>query len=785
MNHTKDNLRGQLRVLIVEDCEDDAALLLMELRRGRWDVIHERVDTPQGMAAALDAHPWDLIIADYSMPYFSGPAALTMARERAGDIPFILVSGQVGEETAVQAMQAGADDYLFKGDLKRLVPAVERELHDLEGRRKAEYTERQFQKGERQLAAAQHLAHLGTWHVDLQTNVAAWSEEACRILGCPAGGTSLTFRQFLDCLHADDRKLISSSLDSPDQTLIAHDCRIACPNLAAQFVHIRGEISRDETGKAIEATGMIQDITERRLVDAQLQQAKEVAEAANVAKSEFLANMSHEIRTPMTAIVGFADMMLRNHPNAPDQAECVQTIRRNAGHLLELINEVLDLSKIEAGQMSIERVRCDLLQMLAEVALLMRSRAEESGLKFKVSFRGGVPRHVRTDPLRLRQVLVNLVGNAIKFTRSGVVEMSICCEKTPGSSVLRINVRDTGIGMSPEQLGRIFEPFTQGEQSTTRKFGGTGLGLTISRKLARLLGGDISVDSTPGVGSDFGIWIDGGPLRDADMMADPTEATLPAIASDNDSLEIPIHGRILLVEDGRDNQRLLSTHLKMAGAEVVIADNGQIALDLFAAEAFDLVLMDMQMPVLDGYSATPELRRRGIKVPIIALTAYAMSEDRAKCLACGCTDYLSKPVERQVLLQTIRYYLGQGCAPAVPPPKPQSQIEVAGSIKSTLAAQPGMAKIIEEFVHDLPGEVQKLQAFLGAGEMDSLRRVVHQLRGAGGGYGFESITELATVAEAALKAAKGGESINAKIDSLIQNISRIEGYNKQAEKRAA
>jgi signal transduction histidine kinase/ActR/RegA family two-component response regulator/HPt (histidine-containing phosphotransfer) domain-containing protein len=634
---------------------------------------------------------------------------------------------------------------------------------------------------------------LGTWHVDLRTDIAVWSDEACRILGCPPGETGLTFQQFLAYLHPDDRRLIDICLRSSDQTLIAQDCRIVCPNVAAQFIHIRGEIIRDENGKVIATTGMIQDITERHMVDVQLHRAKEVAEAANVAKSEFLANMSHEIRTPMTAIVGFADMLLRTHPSAPDHAECVQTIRRNAAHLLELINEILDLSKIEAGQMTTERIRCDLLQLLAEVTLLMRSRATERGLLFKVSFSGGIPRFIRTDALRLRQILVNLLGNAIKFTTNGEVELGVCCETAPESSVAKFNVRDTGIGMNCEQLGRIFEPFTQGEQSTTRKYGGTGLGLAISRKLARFLGGDIGVTSVLGVGSDFAVWIDGGALEDGDMMVGLTEATLPPIASSNPSADIPIHGRILLVEDGRDNQRLISTHLKMAGADVVIAENGQIAVDLFNSQTFDLVLMDMQMPIMNGYAATRELRRREFKLPIIALTAYAMAEDRAECMACGCTDYLTKPVERQVLLQAIKYHLGQGSSPAASPaaspvaatPKVPGTPELAGVIKSTLLDQPGMAAIIKEFVHDLPGEVQQLRKFLGAGEMDSLRRTVHQLRGAGGGYGFESVTELAAAAEAAIKAAEGSESIHAKIDSLVQTIGRIEGYDKAAEKLAA
>jgi CheY-like chemotaxis protein len=301
---------------------------------------------------------------------------------------------------------------------------------------------------------------------------------------------------------------------------------------------------------------------------------------------------------------------------------------------------------------------------------------------------------------------MNLVGNAIKFTPSGAVDLIVRCDRNKESNKLRIDVRDTGIGMSGEQLGRIFEPFTQGEESTTRKFGGTGLGLTISRRLARLLGGDIAVKSQRGAGSIFSVSIECGEIMDSNMVMNLTEATLPVISSESGSQEIPIHGRILLAEDGRDNRRLLSTHLKTAGAEVVMAENGQAAVDLVASENFDLVLMDMQMPVMDGYTAVSELRRRGINVPIIALTAYAMAEDRAKCMASGCNDYLTKPVERQVLLQTIKYHLGQGEIPAAATSKPQLKIESSESIKSTMMDYPGMARIIVEFVLGLPEEVQ-------------------------------------------------------------------------------
>jgi two-component system, chemotaxis family, CheB/CheR fusion protein len=540
MTSSKSTNSGQLHVLIVEDCEQVAELLLMELRRGKWKVIHERVETPAGMAAALEANPWDLIIADYSLPNFSGPAALAMAREKSAHIPFILISGQIGEETAVQAMKAGADDYLFKGDLKRLVPAVERELQVLQGRREAAYNERKMRKGEQLLMDAQRLAHLGTWHADLRTPFAVWSDEANRILGKPTLEEGLTFQQFMGYLHADDRTAVNNILSSASEKMIARDCRIACPNSDVQFVHIRGEIIGDEKGKAVEAAGMIQDITDRRRTELQLQEAKEAAEAANRAKSDFLANMSHEIRTPITAIVGFADIMQRSDAGAPTQAECIQTIRRNGAHLLGLVNDILDFAKIESGKLETERVRCELPKLITEIALLMGSRAALSSLKFSSSFGGAIPRYVSTDPMRLREILVNLLENAIKFTKRGGVEMKISCEKTQKSSVLRIVVADTGIGMNVEQVGRLFQPFSQAEQSATRRYGGTGLGLAISRKLARLLGGDISVKSELGNGAEFCVWVDGGPIENVEMISDLADPLVPSDLPEAEPAEIKL-----------------------------------------------------------------------------------------------------------------------------------------------------------------------------------------------------------------------------------------------------
>jgi signal transduction histidine kinase/ActR/RegA family two-component response regulator len=400
---------------------------------------------------------------------------------------------------------------------------------------------------------------------------------------------------------------------------------------------------------------------ELRESNEELGRAKAEAERANRAKDHFLANMSHEIRTPITAIVGFADVVLEPDQTLSDRHDLLQVIRRNARHLLDLINDILDVSKIEAGQMSVERIPCELQQLVAEAVSLVRPRVTEKGLELKVVFDGAIPRKIQTDPLRLRQILVNLIGNAQKFTEQGSIELRVSSElkgSDGGNCKVRFSVTDTGIGMTSEQATRLFRPFTQADGSTSRRFGGTGLGLSISKSLANLLGGDVDVISRAGWGSTFTAVIDGGPTHGIEMLADPTESELARPRPDPAKTpEIMLRGRILLAEDGPDNQRLISLHLRRAGAEVEIADNGQIAVDRVRGEHFDLVLMDMQMPELDGYAATSKLRSCGCRLPILALTAHAMAEDRAKCLAAGCDDYLTKPVDKVKLLTVVRDHL--------------------------------------------------------------------------------------------------------------------------------
>jgi PAS domain S-box-containing protein len=425
----------------------------------------------------------------------------------------------------------------------------------------------------------------------------------------------------------------------------------------------------DESGQVVAIQGVTRDVSERKRLEDELRRAKETAEAATQAKSQFLAVMSHEIRTPMTAILGYSDLMLDPQLDAATRQSYLATIRRSGEHLLLLINDILDLSKIEAGKLTLNIRRCNVANVLADVVFMMRPRAEQHGTTLSVEYANAVPETICSDPARLRQALVNLTGNAVKFTEKGSVQLraSFLPAWKDGQSATQIEVIDTGIGIRQEAISRLFQPFIQVDPTASLKYGGTGLGLAISRQIAEALGGTLTAASTFGRGSTFTLTVPTGDIHGIAMLNQP-----PATSESLQKPELPTGKRlagvhVLLAEDGADNQRLISTVLRRAGAEVKIAENGRVAVTMAQSESFDVVLMDIDMPVMDGREATRLLRSQDYRRPILAITAATMSEDVASSLAAGCDAHLAKPLDVPHMLDTIERYAGKDLAAEMPP----------------------------------------------------------------------------------------------------------------------
>ncbi|MCA9199166.1 MAG: PAS domain S-box protein [Planctomycetales bacterium] len=511
--------------------------------------------------------------------------------------------------------------------------------------------ERSLLQNEARLRHTLNAAQAGTWDWYLNTGEMIWSQETYNLFGLEPDADAAA-PKWRDRVHPDDRaKVDESILESlrERQSEWNMEFRILHPEKGIRWLMGLGRIEYSKAGTPIRMAGINLDITDRKDFESSLERARKVAEAASRSRGEFLANMSHEIRTPMTAILGHADI-LSSHIKDPDNLQTVDTIRRNGRYLLEIINDILDLSKIDAGKLEIERerVRPDIL--LNDIRSLMDVRAQEKNLPLTFEVQGQLPVVIETDAVRLRQILLNLIGNAIKFTDEGSVQVLVQYEG--GSNQMRFDISDTGIGISEFDFARLFQPFSQADTSNTRAFGGTGLGLAISRRLAKALGGDISVKSQLGVGSTFSVSVNCGSISDVQLV----HSNLELEKVDKElSLETRIDGCVLIVDDRRDIRYLAQHFVEKAGGTVLNACHGQEAVDIIAQRTheIDLVLMDMQMPVMDGYQATSLLRKSGFDKPIIALTANAMKEDRDKCLAAGCNDYTTKPLRGADLVHVV------------------------------------------------------------------------------------------------------------------------------------
>ena len=512
---------------------------------------------------------------------------------------------------------------------------------------------------------------LGTWDWNIQTGEEIWDSRWASLLGEQLADLDPHIDTFVKRVHPEDISDVQTRAQNHFDGLspiFEAEFRVLQKTGEWRWVQSRGRLmQRDEDGNPRRMLGTMADISARKEAEKQLIAARKSADNANRSKSEFLANMSHEIRTPVTSILGYSELLSSPGLNAEEMNSHVSTIQSSAHHLLTIINDVLDLSKIEAGKMTLEFRQVFPVQLIAEVLSSLEPQALAKNLIIKAQSIGPIPRVIVSDAVRLRQILINLLGNAIKFTDSGSVNLTvrIAPKSADGIDRLAFDVTDTGIGMDPDQLAGLFQPFMQADASTTRRFGGTGLGLSICRRMARLLDGDISVTSELGLGSTFSVSVAMGSLGEAELL----ESASFQLAASDAGLEkvvagdLRLNGRFLLAEDNPVNRWFLETILRRAGATIDVAENGVSVLEKVSASmerngdsdssirGYDLILMDMQMPVLDGYEATRRLREQGYKGPILALTAHAMAEDRKKCLEAGCSDYATKPIAKSQLLK--------------------------------------------------------------------------------------------------------------------------------------
>ncbi len=525
----------------------------------------------------------------------------------------------------------------------------------------------EIQLGAERLRNAAEAAGFVMMYADLTTGQVTYSQELSQLIGEQNDGGSYDWNgPPPPWVHPEDRESVSrfffelgnvfdGKSRSIDHRILHVDGTECWIRLQAKTLHA----THGDHHQATQVIGTLLDITSQRVFEQSLQAALGAAEAASQAKSAFLANMSHEIRTPMTAILGYADLVAEQIPDG-ENAQHLRTIKRNGAFLLEIINDILDLSKIESGKFVVHRHRFAPDRLIEDVRSIMEVRAKDNNVELSVEYESAIPIEIESDPKSLKQILINLVGNAIKFTRQGSVRVIAKHLMRSGEYLLNIDIVDTGIGMSAEQMSRMFEPFSQADASVTRNFGGTGLGLAISDRLAKSLGGSISVASELGKGSTFSLTVAIGKL-DGVSMIEP-KSTIEGPLRVEDRRDIQLSGRILIVDDRREIRFLTRRFLTGAGATVTEAEDGEQAIALVLqgmsdATEVELILLDMQMPKLDGYQTAARLRKLGFHRPIIALTADAMQGDMSRCIESGCNDYLSKPIDKHRLLDVVQQYL--------------------------------------------------------------------------------------------------------------------------------
>jgi signal transduction histidine kinase/PleD family two-component response regulator/HPt (histidine-containing phosphotransfer) domain-containing protein len=778
-------MENKIKLLVIDDDQIDRMLLLRSLKTSGLGYELTELEDPSRVFETLSNQSFDCIFLDYLLPGDDGLSLLKKIRDYGVKTPVVITTSQGSESIAVELMKAGASDYVVKNQISgHSIGQVLRNilrLSKIEREREAAIREKEV--SEARLAVAQRIAKIGNWELDSFNGTMYWSDEVYNILELKPGEIVPTIDRAMTFAHPEDKALVIQTVSEALQGKQFNiDFRIIT-SAGTKYTNAQGYavLEKDQPVRLI---GTVQDITERKLAEQEILKARELAEHSMRVRESFLANMSHEIRTPMNAILGFT-RLLYDTDLTNDQKSFLDAIHFSGENLLVIINDILDLSKLQSGKMTFEKLEFNLNDLVKGVTSIFKQKAAEKGLQLTYQIKQHVPHIIKGDPVRLNQVLTNLIGNAIKFTERGYVHLDIQSNMANDDRYsIDFKVIDTGIGISEDKQAVVFESFVQASNDTTRKYGGTGLGLTIVKSIVELQEGKISLASTPGQGSTFTV----------NLKFDKGERTTLTKEHNfipEESTELLRDASILVVEDNAVNQLLVKKVLHKFGCKTDVAINGLKAIESLKTGKYDVILMDIQMPEMDGYEATRYIRANFppplCNIPIIAMTAHAFHAEIEKSAAVGMNDHISKPFKQEVLFATISKYLRKKEETKVIPLHRQDSSKYMIDLNPLYELSKSDEEFVSEIIRVYDKQTQKfterLRDAVRSQDFDTIKSICHQIKGS---YGMLRMNELKKSLEeiAQIFREEDCRAQFAKVNFLVSNIiALISAANEEVKRK--